>query len=42
MPLAETRLPFRAVAGLFIRCRPMTKLPAARAPMRMKSVLSVV
>ena len=29
MPVIETWLPRRAVAGLFIRCRPMTKNTAA-------------
>ncbi len=41
MPPAERRLPFRAVAGLFMKWSPMTKLPAARAPTRMKIVLRV-
>ena len=29
IPPPETKLPFRAVAGVFIRCRPMTKHAAA-------------
>jgi hypothetical protein len=28
MPAAERRFPFRAVAGEFIRMRPITKAPA--------------
>ena len=30
MPAMDTWLPRRAVAGLFIRCRPITKHAAAR------------
>ena len=41
MPLAEMRLPWRAVAGLLMKCRPMTKPAAARTPTRMTIVLSV-
>ena len=42
MPPAESRLPFRAVAGLFIMCRPSTNAEAAASQAKKTTVYSVL